>query len=127
MKENKSTVTLKVFVDLFSRKTKHYQLEKAISEGIGSFKAFLPKTSAQQSYAEGKGINEAIAGLESQFVLTTRNAEGEQCYDERDCVTVEIRNRQGQDCATEAHFQDNKDGSYKISHFAKETGKAMYQ
>ena len=98
-------------------------LEKAITEGIGSFKTFLPKTSAQQSNAEGKGINEAVVGLEAQFVLTTRNSEGEQCYGECDCVTVEIRNQQGQDCATKARVEDNKDGSYQISYFAKETGK----
>ena len=61
-------------------------------------------------------MREAIVGLEAQFVLTTRNAEGEQYYNERDCVTVEIRNRQGQ---TKARVQDNKDGSYKISYFAE--------
>ena len=55
--------------------------------------------------------------------MTTRNAEGEQCYYERDCLTVEIRNQQGQGCATKARVQDNKDGSYNISYFAKETGK----
>jgi len=98
-------------------------LEKAITEGIGSFKTFLPKTSTQQSNAEGKGINEAVVGLEAQLILTTRNAEGEQCYNERDCVTVEIKNQQGQDCATKARVQDNKDGSYNIRYFAKETGK----
>ena len=98
-------------------------LEKAATEGIGSFKTFLNKTEAQQSNAEGKGINEVIVGLEAQFVLTTRNAEGEQCYEARDCVTVEIRNQQGQDCATKTRVQDNKDGSYKISYFAKETGR----
>ena len=98
-------------------------LEKATTEGIGSFKTSLSKTEAQQSNAEGKGINEVIVGLEAQFVLTTRNAEGEQCYEARDCVTVEIRNQQGQDCATKARVQDNKDGSYKISYFAKETGR----
>ena len=52
-------------------------------------------------------MREAIVGLEAQFVLTTRNAEGEQCYDEGDYVTVEIRNRQGQDCTMKV--QDNKD------------------
>ena len=98
-------------------------LEKATTEGIGSFKTFLNKTEAQQSNAEGKGINEFIVGLEAQFVLTTRNAEGHQCYEARDCVTVEMRNQQGQDCATKARVQDNKDGSYKISYFAKETGR----
>ena len=95
------------------------------TEGIGSFKTFLEpiKTSAHQSSAEGKGISEAIVGLEAQFVTTTRNAEGEQFYEERDCVTVEMRNQQSHDCATKARVQNNKDGSYKISYFAKETGK----
>ena len=98
-------------------------LEKATTEGIGSFKTFLSKTEAQQSNAEGKGINEVIVGLEAQFVLTTRNAEGEQCYEARDRVTVEITSQQGQDCTTKARVQDNKDGSYKITYFAKETGR----
>ena len=42
--------------------------------------------------------------------------------DQRDCVTVEIRNDQGHDCATKARVQDNNDGNYKVSYFAKETG-----
>ena len=98
-------------------------LEKANTEGIGSFKTFLSKTEAQQSNAEGKGINEFIVGLEAQFVLTTKNAEGKQCYEALDCVTVEMRNQQGQDCATEAQVQDNQDGSYQIKYFVKETGR----
>ena len=98
-------------------------MEKATTEGIGSFRTFFSMTKAQQSSAEGKGIREATVGLEAQFVLTTRNAKGEQCYEERDCVSVEIKNPQGHDCATKARVQDNKDGSYKISYFAKETGK----
>ena len=91
-------------------------------EHIGCFKSFLTKTSKQQSQAEGRGIREAIVGLKAQIVVTTRNAQGEQCYEERDCVTVEITNGQGHDCATKAQVQDNKDGTYKISYFAKETG-----
>jgi len=97
-------------------------LENVSAENIGSLKRFVSKTRPHLSSAEGKGINEAFVGLEAQFFLTTRNAEGEQCCDERDCVTVEIRNHQGQDCATKARVQDNNDGSYSISYFAKETG-----
>ena len=92
------------------------------SEQMGCFKCFLTKTSQQQSSAEGKGIREATVGLEAQIVVTTRNAQGEQCYEERDCVTVEIRNRQNHDCATKAQVQDNKDGTYKFSYFAREAG-----
>ena len=99
-------------------------MDKINTEGIGSLKTFLSKTSGYQSSAEGKGNSEATVGLEAQFVLTTRNAEGEQCYDERDSVTVEIRNQQGHDCSAKARVQDNKDGTYKISYFAKETGKS---
>ena len=97
-------------------------MDKMNTEGIGSLKAFF-STSAHQSRAEGKGTSEAIAGLESGFVLITRNAEGEQCYEERDCVTVEIRNQQGQGSAKKAQVQDNKDGSFQISYFPTETGK----
>ena len=99
--------------------------EKLNIEGFGSFKTFLSKSNAQQSSAKGKGINEATVGLEAQIVVTTRNAQGEQCYEERDCVTVEITNRQGHDCATKAQVQDNKDGTYKISYFTKETGRCQ--
>ena len=97
-------------------------IDKATTEGFASFKTFFSKTNANQSSAHGKGINGATVGLEAQIVLTSRNAEGEQCYEERDCVTVEIRNRQGRDCATIEQVQDNKDGTYKISYYAKETG-----
>ena len=99
-------------------------MAKTVTEGIGAFKTFINKTSssANQSRVQGNGACEATVDLEAHFVLTTRNTQEEQCYDERDCVTVEIRN-QGQDCSTKARVQDNKDGCYKINYFAKETGK----
>ena len=97
-------------------------MDKASSEEVGSLKRFLSKTKANHSIAEGKGISEATVGLKAQFVLTTRNVKDKQCYEEFDFITVEIINDQSHDCATEAQVQDNKDGSYNISYFAKETG-----
>ena len=91
-------------------------------EQLGCFKCFLTNSIPQQSSTKGKGIREATVGLEAQIVVTTRNAQGEQCYEERVCITLEIRNRQGHDYATKAQVQDNQDGTYKISNFAKETG-----
>ena len=91
-----------------------------LEKGVGSF--FVTKTKSLKSRAEGKGITEVTVGLEAQFVLTTRNAENEQCYEQCDIVTVEIRNGDDLECATEAQVQDNKDGSYNISYFAKEAG-----
>ena len=97
-------------------------MAKANSEGVGSLKQIISQTKSRNSKAEGKGITEVTVGLEAQFVLTTRNAENEQCYEQCDIVTVKIKNDDGRECATEAQVQDNKDGSYNISYFAKEAG-----
>ena len=89
---------------------------------IIGFVKVLP-TSPTESNASGKRISKPTIGLEANIMLTTRNAKGEQCYEKRDYVTVEIKNQDGHDCATETRVLDNKDGSYKISYFAKKTGK----
>ena len=89
-------------------------------EQIGSLKE--RQTRAQQSRADGKGISEAIVGLEAELVVTTRNKKCQQCYDNNDCVTLEVRNREGDNCAAEVQVQDNKDGTHKIKYFAKEAG-----
>ena len=89
-------------------------------EQIGSLKE--TQTRAQQSSADGKGISEAIGGLEAQLVVTTRNRKCQQCYDNNDFVTLEVRNGKDENCAAEVQVQDNKDGTYKIKYFAKETG-----
>ena len=98
-------------------------MAKANTEGLGEFKTLLSKTCPHKSSAEGKGKIEAVVGIEAQILLTTRNVEGKQHFEERDCVTMQIRNRQGHDCAAIPQVQDNKNGTYNISYFAKETGK----
>ena len=100
-------------------------LDSLNSDGIGTFQTFVTNTCAHQSTAEGEGISEASVGLESNFLLTTRNAEGEQCYNERDFVTVKIKNQRDHDCATEVRLKDEKDGSYKVRYFLKDTGKCL--
>ena len=85
------------------------------TEGIGSLE-ILHQTKASQCIAEGKGLEEGTVGSEAQFVLTTRNAQGKQCYNKHDRVTVELRDEQGRECATEVRINDNKDGSYKVSY-----------
>ena len=97
-------------------------MAKANSEGVGSLKQIISQTKSSNSTAEGRGITEVTVGLQARFALTTRNAANERCYEESDIVTVEIKNDDGRECATEAQVQDNKDGSYNISYFAKEAG-----
>ena len=100
-------------------------MAKANIEGVGSLKQIISQTKSRNSTAEGKGITKVTVGLEAQFVLATRNAENEQCYEQCDIVAVEIRNGDDRECATEAQVQDNKDGSYNISYFAKEAGRCQ--
>jgi len=97
-------------------------LKTVNTEEIGTLE-ILQQTEASQSVAEGKGIQEGTVGVESQFVLTTKNTVGRQCYSKHDRVKVEISDEQGRECATEVRINDNKDGSYKISYSPKEQGR----
>lgn len=86
------------------------------SEDIGLFVVAFKKTEARHSIAKGKGIHEAVVGVEGQFILSTRNAQGSLCHGNLDIVTADITNGQGQDCAEEVRIQDNKDGTYEINY-----------
>ena len=97
-------------------------LDTVSTEEIGTLQ-MLQQTKASQSIAEGKGLEEGIVNREAQFILTTRNAEGRQCYNERDNVTVEIRDERGRECATEVQINDNKDGLYQISYSPRDPGR----
>ncbi|PFX12755.1 E3 ubiquitin-protein ligase TRIM71 [Stylophora pistillata] len=92
------------------------------AEEIGTLQ-MESRTKASQSIADGKGLKESIAFHEAQFTLTTSNFEGKECYNKRDNVTVEIRDEQGRDCATDLRITDNKDGLYQISYSARNEGR----
>ena len=79
-------------------------------------------TISKESTVEGKEISEGTVGLLAEIVVITRNIMGEQVCNRNNSVSLEIRNHSGQDCSTKPQIHDNKDGSYKISYFAKETG-----
>ena len=80
------------------------------------------RTKASESLAEGDGLKEGTVARKTQFNLITRNAERKQWYDERDRVTVEIKDDQGQECVTELRIDDNKDGTYKITYYPRVQG-----
>ena len=80
------------------------------------------KANLEESTVEGNGISEGTVGLLAEIVVITRNIVGEQVYDRNNRVTMEIINHEGLDCSTKPQIHDNKDGSYKISYVAKETG-----
>ena len=91
-------------------------------EGIGSLRA-VHQTKANQSVAEGKGLEEGFVNHIAQFTLTTRDAERRLCYNEDDHATVEIMDEHGRECVTEVQIKDNKDGLYQISYFPRVLGR----
>ena len=91
-------------------------LDVVNGEDIGSLET-LYRTKASESLAEGDGLKEGTVARKAQFNLITRNAERKQWYDERDRVTVEIKNEQERECVTQVKIDDNKNGIYKITYF----------
>ena len=90
-------------------------------EEIGSLEE-AHTTKANESLAKGEGLKEGTVGRKAQFEVITRNAARKQCYDERDSVTVEIKDEQERECATELQVEDIKDGTYKISYYPRVQG-----
>ena len=91
------------------------------TRGIG-FLQTQSETSVEQSTVDGEGITAATVGIEARFRLTTKNTEGNHYRNKIDRISVAFRNEKDEDCATGVQIQDNEDGSYAISYFAKENG-----
>ena len=92
------------------------------SEDIGFLEGTGYRTKASESLAEGEGLKEGTVGRKAQFNLITRNAQRKQGYDERDRVTVEIKDEQEQECVTEMRIDDNKDGTYIVIYYPRKQG-----
>ena len=94
----------------------HNILDVVNGEELG-FLEEVNRTKPSESLAEGEGLKEGIVARKAQFNLITRNAERKQWYDERDCVTVEIKDEQERECVTQVKINDNKNGIYKMTYF----------
>ena len=90
-------------------------------KGIG-FLQLQSNTTAHQSRVEDSGTKEAIVGLRAKFTLNARNSTGDRCYNKRDQITVEAKDKDGQNIVTGVCIQDFEDGTYKISYFPKKAG-----
>ena len=96
-------------------------LEIVNEQEIGFWKE-LYRTKASESLAEGEGLKEGIVARKAQFNLITRNAKKKQGYNKHDRVTVEIKDKQAQECVTQVRIDDNKDGTYKITYYPRVQG-----
>ena len=70
-----------------------------------------------------EGLEEGFVNQIAQFTLTTRDAEGRQCYNEDDHATVEIINEQGPEGVTEEEIVDSRVGLYRISYSPRDLGR----
>ena len=108
---------LPVFVFVENQK----MLDYVNTEEFGSLR-ILQQTRASQSVAEGQGLNDAIVGREAQFVLTTKDAQGKQCYNESDLVTVDVVDEKARKSVTQVLVKNSKDGFYEITYFPRDYG-----
>ena len=90
------------------------------NDGIG--RVGTTDTDRVQSTAEGDGLAEATAGLEAQFVVTTKNSKGDVCYSPLDQIAVEITPQGRQEPAENFRIEDKKNGSYQVRYFVADPG-----
>ena len=74
----------------------------------------VSNTDHLQSAAEGKGLKEAEVRKEANFVITTKDSNQKQCYDEDDQIIVKVVTPSGQDLSHK--ITDRTDGEYSISY-----------
>ena len=94
--------------------------ENLTNGGIG--RVGTTDTDRVQSTAEGDGLAEATAGLEAQFVVTTKNSKGDVCYSALDRVAVEITRQRGQEPVKNVEIEDKKNGSYQVRYLVADPG-----
>ena len=109
--------SLQTFVFVENKK----MLDIVNGEEIGVLKEAF-RTKASQSQAEGEGLKEGTVARKAQFNLITRNEERKQCYDERDRVTIEIKDEQERECVTEVQINNNENGIYKVTYYPRVHG-----
>ena len=63
--------------------------------------------------AEGKGLEDAEVGRETNFTIRTKDSKGKQCYNENDQLAITIKN--GEDLMQKA-IQDERNGEYTVTY-----------
>ena len=70
-------------------------------------------TDSSKSVAEGKGLEEAEVGRETNFTITTKDSKGEHCYNNNDQLAITIKN--GEELV-EKSIQDERNGEYTVTY-----------
>ena len=77
-------------------------------------------TNPSMSLAEQRSATDVVEGQEAQFTTVTRDADGLQCYQERDVIKVHILSPAGDQL--KADIKDAKDGTYTVTYTPKCAG-----
>ena len=109
--------SLETFVFVGNQK----MIDTVNGEEIGILGKLYP-TKPRESLAEGEGLKEGTVARKAQFNLITRNEERKQCYDEKDRVTIEIKDEQERECVTEVQIDNNENGIYKATYYPRVHG-----
>ena len=96
-------------------KTNEEDIQTVRSAFLGE--VIVSTTDPLQSVAEGKGLKQAEAGREASLTIITKNAEGQQCYNEIDQIVVKVCTPSEQDLDT--NIADNEDGKYSVTYTPK--------
>ena len=72
----------------------------------------VSNTDHLQSVVEGKGLKEADVGNEVEFVITAKDSNQQQCYDENDQISVKLETPSGEELNNK--ITHRKDGEYSV-------------
>ena len=74
----------------------------------------VSNTDHLQSVAEGKGLKEADVGKEANFVITTKDSNQKQCYNEDDQIIVKVETLSGLEL--NRNITPREDGEYSVTY-----------
>ena len=74
----------------------------------------VSNTDHLQSVAEGKGLKEAVVGSKAEVVITTKDSNQKQCYDEDDQIIVKVETPSGVEL--NHNITHRKDGEYSVTY-----------
>ena len=85
---------------------------KSVVPAVG--RVVIVTTDPLQSVAEGRGLQEVKLGSEAKFKITTKDSEGNKCYDENDQIQVKVQSSSGEELTHV--ISTDKDGEYSVTY-----------
>lgn len=107
----------KIFRPLHTVFYTRYEINKELVENVRRAKpgrVVVSKTDPLKSVAEGKGFQGGDVGSEVQFVITTNNSHGKQCYDADDPIIVKVETQTNEELKHKIKY--DKGGEHRVTY-----------